>query len=133
MQQLRSLAIRVRTVLYHSVQHMARAPMSTTMTSRRPSAITRAVLAGLVFGAVWLGRPATAEAQARGTLQVTAQVVDTKASFDGLQAARVAIRQVATGTQITNVDTVSTLAQVTIAQLPQGRSELVVTIDYSKN
>ena len=133
MQQLRSLAIRVRTVLYHSVQHMARAPMSTTMTSRRPSAITRAVLAGLVFGAVWLGRPATAEAQARGTLQVTAQVVDTKASFDGLQAARVALRHAATGTPNANIDTVSTLAQVSIAQPAIGRSDLVVTIDYSKN
>jgi len=103
------------------------------MTSRRPSAITRAVLAGLVFGAVWLGRPATAEAQARGTLQVTAQVIDIKASFDGLQAARIALRQAAAGTESSNVDTVPTLAQVGIARPPQGRSDLVVTIDYSKN
>jgi len=103
------------------------------MANRRRPGLARVVVALVVVGAAWLGRPINAEAQARGTLQVTAQVVDTKASFDGLQAARVAIRQVATGTQITNVDTVSTLAQVTIAQLPQGRSELVVTIDYSKN
>src|SRR5438874_13331856 len=133
MQQLRCLAIRVRTVPYHSAQHMARTPMSTTMTSRRPSAVTRAVVAGLVFGAIWLGRPTTAEAQARGTLQVTAQVVDAKASFDGLQAARVALRRAAAGTQGTNIETVSTLAQVSVARLPQGRSELVVTVDYSKN
>src|SRR6266516_214929 len=92
MQQLRCLAIRVRTVPYHSAQHKGRTPMSTTMTSRRRSAITRAVVAVLVFGVVWLGRPLNAEAQARGTLQVTAQVVDTKASYDGLQAARVARR-----------------------------------------
>src|SRR2546430_4300585 len=109
MQQLRCLATRVRTVPYHSEQHMTRTPMSTTMTSRRRSAITRAVVAGLVFGAVWLGRPTTAEAQARGTLQITAQVVDTKASFDGLQAARVALRHAATGTPNANIDTVSKL------------------------
>ena len=133
MQLLRCLAIRVRTVPYHSAQHMARTPMSTTMTSRLRSAITRAVVAGLVLGAVWLGRPTTAEAQARGTLQVTAQVVDTKASFDGLQAARVALRHAATGTPNANIDTVSTLAQVSIAQPALGRSDLVVTIDYSKN
>src|SRR6266480_7279011 len=133
MQQLRCLATRVRTVPYHSEQHMTRTPMSTTMTSRRRSAITRAVVAGLVFGAVWLGRPTTAEAQARGTLQVTAQVVDTKASFDGLQAARVALRQAAAGTQSSDLDTVPTLAQVSIARPLQARSELVVTIDYSKN
>jgi len=99
---------------------------------RRPG-LARVVVAVVVVGAAWLGRPINAEAQARGTLQVTAQVVDTKASFDGLQAARVALRQVAAGTQITNIDTVSTLAQVSIAQPSQGRSELVVTIDYSKN
>ena len=107
--------------------------MSTTMTSRRRSAITRAVVAVLVFGVVWLGRPLNAEAQARGTLQVTAQVVDTKASYDGLQAARVALRQAAAGTRNANIDTVSTLAQVSIAQPATGRSDLVVTIDYSKN
>src|SRR5438128_6454042 len=133
MQHLRCLATRVRTVPYYSAQHMARTPMSTTMTSRRRSAITRAVVAVLVFGAVWLGRPLSAEAQARGTLQLTAQVVDTKASFDGLQAARVALRHAAAGTQNANIDTVSTLAQVSIAQPATGRSDLVVTIDYSKN
>ena len=105
--------------------------MSTTMTSPRRSAITRAVLAVLVFGGVWLGRPLNAEAQAGGTLQVTAQVVDTKASYDGLQAARVALRHAAA--RNANIDTVSTLAQVSIAQPATGRSDLVVTIDYSKN
>jgi len=103
------------------------------MASRRRPGLARVVVAVVVVGAASLGRPINAEAQARGTLQVTAQVVDTKASFDGLQAARVALRQVAAGTQITNIDTVSTLAQVSIAQPSQGRSELVVTIDYSKN
>jgi len=103
------------------------------MANRRRSAVTRVVVAGLLFGAAWLGRPINAEAQARGTLQVSAQVVDTKPSFEGLQAARVALRQRAAGTQSENLNTVPTLAQVSIAEAPQGRSELVVTIDYSKN
>jgi hypothetical protein len=103
------------------------------MANRRRPGLARVVVALVVVGAACLGRPIRAEAQARGTLQVTAQVVDTKASFDGLQAARVALRQVEAGIQITSIDTVSTLAQVSIAQPPQGRSELVVTIDYSKN
>src|SRR5437899_11019589 len=107
--------------------------MSTTVTGRRGAAITRAVVAVLVFGAVWLGRPLSAAAQARGTLQVTAQVVDTKASFEGLQAARVALRHAAAGTRNANIDTVSTLAQVSMAQPATGGSDLVVTIDYSKN
>ena len=103
------------------------------MANRRRSVVTRVVVAGLLFGAAWLGRPINAEAQVRGTLQVSAQVVDTKASFEGLNAARVALRQAAAGTQVVNLDTVSTLAQVSVARLPQGRSDLVVTVDYSKN
>src|SRR2546430_10883056 len=109
MQQLRCLATRVRTVPYHSEQHMTRTPMSTTMTSRRRSAITRAVVAGPVFGAVWLGRPATAEAQTRGTLQVTPQIVDTKASLDGPPAAPRAPRPAATRAPHPNHRTILTL------------------------
>jgi len=103
------------------------------MANRRRPGLARVVVALVVVGAAWLGRPINAEAQARGTLQVTAQVVDTKASFDGLQAARVALRHAAAGTQNANIDTVSTLAQVSFAQPATGRSHLVVTIDYSKN
>ena len=103
------------------------------MANRRRPGLARIVVALVVVGAAWLGRPINAEAQARGTLQVTAQVIDIKASFDGLQAARIALRQAAAGTESSNVDTVPTLAQVGIARPPQGRSDLVVTIDYSKN
>lgn len=103
------------------------------MANRRRSPVAQALMVGLVLGAAWVGRPVNAEAQARGTLQVTAQVVDTKASFDGLQAARVALRHAATGTPNATIDTVSTLAQVSIGQPALGRSDLVVTIDYSKN
>ena len=112
---------------------MARTPRSTQMTNRRRCSVPRVVVAALLVGSAWLSRPLSAEAQARGTLQVTAQVVDTKASFEGLQAARVALRHAAAGTQNASIDTVSTLAQVSIAQPATGRSDLVVTIDYSKN
>src|ERR671922_1201558 len=99
------------------------------MTNRRGLPVVRAVVTGLAFGAIWLGRPSAAEAQARGTLQVTAQVVDIKASFDGLQAARAALQHAAAATsQTSGINTVSTLAQVSITQ-PVGRSDLVVTID----
>jgi hypothetical protein len=103
------------------------------MTDRRRSQVARVAVTVLLFGAALLGSPTHAEAQARGTLQVTAQVVDTKASFDGLQAARSALRQVAAGTQTTNVETVPTLAQVSVSRPSQERSELVVTVDYAKN
>ena len=103
------------------------------MANRRRSTLARVIVVAVVLGAAWLSRPVHAEAQARGTLQVTAQVIDTKASLDGLQAARSALRQAAAGTQSSDLDTVPTLAQVSVARPPQGRSELVVTIDYSKN
>jgi hypothetical protein len=102
------------------------------MVNRRLSPIARMVAVALVFGTAWLARPIHAEAQARGTLQVTAQVVDTKASFDGLQAARVALQQVAAGKN-PSIDTVSTLAQVSVGRPAVGPSDVVVTIDYSKN
>ena len=112
---------------------VAQTARSTQVANRRRSTLARVVVAAVVLGAAWLSRPVHAEAQARGTLQVTAQVIDIKASFDGLQAARIALRQAAAGTESSNVDTVPTLAQVGIARPPQGRSDLVVTIDYSKN
>ena len=103
------------------------------MTNRRGLPVVRAAVTGLVFAAIWLGRPGVAEAQARGALQVTAQVVDIKASFDGLQAARAALQDAAAATSQGGViNTVSTLAQVSITQ-PASRSDLVVTIDYSKD
>ena len=111
----------------------AQTPRSRQMPNRRRSSLARVLGAAVVLGAICLSRPVNAEAQARGTLQVTAQVVDTKASFDGLQAARGALRQVASGVQSTNLDTVSTLAQVSMTGPSERRSELVVTIDYSKN
>jgi hypothetical protein len=70
--------------------------------------------------------PIAAEAQARGSLQATATVVDTRPSFDALQAARAVLQPAAN-------NTVATVAQVSVER-PAGRpGTIVVTIDYSRN
>jgi hypothetical protein len=91
------------------------------------------VAAALFFG--WaLVRPVAAEAQARGTLQVSAQVVDTKVSSAGLRAAHSALRAFAlTSPALPSHDAVTTVARVTVAYAPDRRPGIVVTIDYSKN
>ena len=82
------------------------------------------VAALVVLGAAAL--PIAAEAQARGTLQATATVVDTRPSVEALQAARAAL-------QAETHQTVATVAQVSIER-PTGRPRtVVVTIDYSRN
>jgi hypothetical protein len=91
-------------------------------------ALTVAVLT--VVGAVAL--PAAAEAQARGTLQATATVVDTKQSFGALDAARQAV-QSGTASKIGNVETVATVAQISVARSANRPGSLVVTIDFSRN
>jgi hypothetical protein len=86
----------------------------------------------LVGGAVLA--PA-AEAQARGTLQATATVVDTKQGFGALDAARQAVLS-ATDSRIESrieSQTVATVAQVSIGRAADRPSALVVTIDYSRN
>ena len=75
--------------------------------------------------------PGTAEAQARGTLQATATVVDTRTSANALQAARGAITQ-AVADRPTASTTVTTVAQVSVSR-PIDRPAMVVTIDYSRN
>ena len=80
--------------------------------------------------------PAAAEAQARGTLQATATVVDTRQGFGALDAARTAVQAVAnsrTDSRIGSVDTVATVAQVSVARPTAGSSAVVVMIDYSRN
>jgi hypothetical protein len=76
---------------------------------------------GLAATAAW---PRAAEAQGRGTLQVYAQVVDTRAANEGLQA---------TKAELQGHRAVSTLAHVTVAQVAGRPSSIVVTIDYSRN
>ena len=79
--------------------------------------------------------PSTAEAQARGTLQATATVVDTRQGFGALDAARSAVRS-ATDSRIESrfgSQTVATVAQVSVERSTNRSSTLVVTIDYSRN
>ena len=101
------------------------------MNGLKRSDIMRSVAVGiLVLGASML-RPAAAEAQARGTLQVTAQVVDIKASSQALQVARATLLAAQASAAPTH-DAVSTLAHVSVAYPTAERSGVVVTIDYSK-
>lgn len=94
--------------------------------------IPRVIAAAALLAAGSLLRPAAAEAQARGTLQVSAQVVDSKVGSDGLQAARVALRQAATGTAAVQIAP-ATLAQIRLAPSRELPGSLVVTVDYSKD
>jgi hypothetical protein len=101
--------------------------MRTTSRFSYPKALIVVALV-LVGGAVLA--PA-AEAQARGTLQATATVVDTKQGFGALDAARQAVLS-ATDSRIESA-AVATVAQVSIERATDRRSALVVTIDYSRN
>ena len=92
-----------------------------------------------VVGLVVLGGaalPAAAEAQARGTLQASATVVDTRQGFEALNAARTAVRSATNSrpdSRIGSLDTVATVAQVSVDRTADRRSALIVTIDYSRN
>lgn len=70
-----------------------------------------------------------AEAQARGTLQATATVVDTRQGFEALSVVRANL----TNSSIESGSTVATVAQVTTARPSTKPSSVVVTIDYSRN
>ena len=97
------------------------------------SDVTRSLVVALLACGTLLLRPAAAEAQARGTLQVTAQVVDVQVSSQGLQAARAALFAPSTSSGAATRAPVSTLAQVSVAYPSAQRSGIVVTIDYSKD
>lgn len=98
---------------------------------------TLAVGALVLLGAAAL--PGAAEAQARGTLHVSATVVDTRQGFGALDAARSALRSAQSATdsrldsRIGSSETVATVAQVSIERPPTRPSTVVVTIDYSRN
>ena len=87
------------------------------------------VLVLVALGALGLAaRPAIAEAQARGTVQATATVVDTRSSFEALQSARTAIAAaVATGADS------KTESQQSVVTVARTSSALIVTIDYARN
>jgi len=82
----------------------------------------------LVMGALALvGR--TAEAQARGTVQATATVVDTRQGFQALTA----VRQTLTDSRIQSQTTVTTVAQITTERPASNPERVVVTVDFSRN
>jgi hypothetical protein len=70
-----------------------------------------------------------AEAQARGTLQASARVVDTRQGFESLAR----VRQAVTNSRIESANTVATVAQISTARPATSPSTVVVTIDYSRN
>ena len=75
-----------------------------------------------------VGTPATAEAQARGTLQASATVVDTRPAFAALEAARTAIQ--APMQSRAESRNQSQPSVVTVARSSQA---VVVTINYARN
>ena len=69
-----------------------------------------------------------AEAQARGTLQATATVVDTRQGFEALSA----VQQAVTNSRSQSKDAVATVALVTTAR-SEAEQKLVVTVDFARN
>ena len=80
----------------------------------------------MVGAAMLVGR--NAEAQARGTLQATATVVDTRQGFESLSL----VRQSVTNSRIESANTVATVAVVK-AERADDRRSLIVTVDYARN
>jgi hypothetical protein len=86
------------------------------------------IVAVLVVGALSLmGRDA--EAQARGTLQATATVVDTRQGFEALSA----VRQAVTNSRTQSAPAVSTVALISSERAASKPSTVVVTVDFSRN
>jgi len=86
------------------------------------------LVAVLVVGALTLvGR--NAEAQARGTLQATATVVDTRQGFEALSA----VRQALSASTTESRHAVETVAVVSTERPATNPSTVVVTVDFSRN
>ena len=100
--------------------------------SKRISWTLKAVAVLAVAGVATALQPNTAEAQARGTLQATATVVDTRPSLDGLRAAQAAL-STWTGSAVAVRDSVQTVAQVSLQPRPEQSRALVVTVDFLRN
>jgi hypothetical protein len=81
-----------------------------------------AILALLVVGR-------DAEAQARGSLQATATVVDTRQGFEALSI----VRQQLTSSRLESAHSVATVAQISTARASRDEKAVVVTVDYSRN
>ena len=86
------------------------------------------LVAVLVVAALTLmGRDA--EAQARGTLQATATVVDTRQGFEALSA----VRQAVANSAIQSAHAVATVALISTERPVSNPSTVVVTVDFSRN
>ena len=102
------------------------------MSHRSRFTILKGILLTALIGAASVAMPRLASGQVRGTLQVSATVVQTQAGFTGLQAAHEAlIGFAATGQPVAN--DVTTVAQVQVVPDAQTPGQLVVEIDYLKN
>ena len=87
-----------------------------------------AVGAVLVVGTLMLmGR--NAEAQARGTLQATATVVDTRQGFEAISA----VQQVVANPRVESQRAVATVAQISTERPASKPSTVIVTVDFSRN
>jgi hypothetical protein len=69
-----------------------------------------------------------AEAQARGTLQATATVVDTRQGFEALSA----VRQAVTSSRIESKEAVATVALVSTVR-SMADQKVIVTVDFARN
>jgi len=103
------------------------------MGSRNRSLGSRISSAGALLVGASILLPVAAQAQARGTLQVFAQVVDTKVSSDGLLAGKAALKRGLSPSASAQQGAVPTLARVSVAYAPEQRPVVVLTIDYSSN
>ena len=102
------------------------------MSHRSRFTILKGILLTALIGAASVAMPGLASGQARGSLQVTATVVQTQGAVAGLQAAHEAlIGFAATGQPVAN--DVTTVAQVQVVPDAQTPGQLVVEIDYLKN
>src|SRR5262245_21896771 len=93
--------------------------------------LTKVFAASVALGLVTLVTPHTAKAQSRGTLQVSATVIETKSSFEALDAVKDHLAQLVNPGEARR-NTVSTVAQISMAKDLETRT-LVFTVDYSKN
>ena len=80
----------------------------------------------MLGGLMLMGR--NAEAQARGTLQATATVVDTRQGFEAISA----VQQAVTNSRIQSKQAVATVAVVT-TERSVGDQKMVVTVDFARN
>ncbi|PYP10997.1 MAG: hypothetical protein DMD56_07700 [Gemmatimonadetes bacterium] len=103
------------------------------MGSRNRSLGSRISSVGALLVGAFLLLPVAAQAQARGTLQVFAQVVDTKVSSDGLLAGKAALKRGLSSSASAQQGGVPTLARVSVVFAPEQRPMVVLTIDYSSN